>query len=331
MGTAQSRSLYGYYALYQWSRCPRWLKATLLLFLLKSCKDLLARVRQKSLEGKVVLITGAGSGIGRLLSLKMARLGAKLALVDLNFDSVEQTAVEARHFGATARAYQLDVTDRQRVYDMADTIQQEVGPVDILVNNAGIVSGKRLLENTDESISKTFDVNTISMFWTVRAFLPQMLERNSGHLVTISSASAYTGVVGLADYAASKWGAFGFHESMRLELKKLGKTGVNTTCVCPFYINTGMFEGVQTRFSWILPILEPDYVASQTLRAIQQDQEVLCMPVIVYLVPLLRGLLPTSLFDFGLDVLGVCNSMDNFVGRTPANSQGAVPPPRQDE
>ena len=67
-----------------------------------------------------------------------------------------------------------------------------------------------------------------------------------------------------------------------------------------------MSQGVQTRFSWILPILEPEYVVNQTLRAIQQDQEVLCMPVIVYLVPILRGILPTSVFDFGLDVLGVC-------------------------
>lgn len=77
---------------------------------------------------------------------------------------------------------------------------------DILVNNAGIVSGKSLLENSDEMIAKTFEVNTVSMFWTVKAFLPKMIERNSGHIVTLSSASAYTGVVGLADYAASKWG-----------------------------------------------------------------------------------------------------------------------------
>ena len=126
--------------------------------------------------------------------------------------------------------------------------------------------------------------------------------------------------------------AFGFNESLRLELKKLGKTGVKTTCVCPYFINTGMFEvslyvdrclsgtahlsmcifwlrgiqGVTTRFSWILPILEPSYVTEQMLRSIKQNQDVLSMPVIVYLVPLLRGLLPTSLFDFQLDFLGVC-------------------------
>lgn len=170
------------------------------------------------------------------------------------------------------------------------------------MNNAGIVSGKKLLENSDRMIQKTFEVNTVSHFWTlkvstqrhrivalaapltatgVQAFLPDMIERNHGHIVTIASASAFIGVSGLCDYSASKWAVFGMEESLRFELQKTGKTGVKTTCVCPFYINTGMFDGVKSRLGPLLPILEPDYVASMIVQAVKRDQKLLCLPRIV--------------------------------------------------
>jgi len=81
----------------------------------------------------------------------------------------------------------------------------------------------------------------------VKSFLPAMLQRNSGHIVTIASAAGFVGTNGLVDYCASKFAAVGFDESLRMELAALGKTGVHTTVVCPYYINTGMFEGIKTR------------------------------------------------------------------------------------
>lgn len=130
-------------------------------------------------------------------------------------------------------------------------------------------------------IEKTFQVNTISHFWTVKAFLPAMIKRNHGHIVTICSASAFVGVAGLCDYSASKWAAFGFDESLRFELQKNGNTGVRTTCVCPFFINTGMFEGVTSRLGPLMPILEPDYVASMIIRSVKRGDTLLCMPRLV--------------------------------------------------
>lgn len=104
---------------------------------------------------------------------------------------------------------------------------------------------------TKKSIDAVFYVNVISHIYTVKEFLPNMLKNNHGHIVTISSAGSSVGVAGNADYAASKFAAFGFDESLRTELKKMGSK-VKTTCANPYYINTGMFSGVKPRVNFCL-------------------------------------------------------------------------------
>ncbi len=183
------------------------------------------------------------------------------------------------------------------------------------INNAGIVSGKSLLETPNARMRLTMEVNTISHFWTTKAVLPGMIARNHGHIVTVASAAGLLGVTGLADYFASKFGAFGFNEALRMELKAKNINGVSTTVVCPFYINTGMFDGVTTAGP-LLPILEPDYAAGKIVKAIRRKQEWLCMPRILYILPLLRSVLPVSLFDGIMTLLGVSSTMDHFVGRS---------------
>lgn len=117
----------------------------------------------------------------------------------------------------------------------------------MLVNNAGIVAGKTFFEGNDAYSLKTMEVNTIAHFWTVRAFMPKMIEKNYGMLITIASSAGMVGVNGLADYCASKSGAIGFHESISTELKIMKKDGIKTLLVNPYYIDTGMFEGVRTK------------------------------------------------------------------------------------
>ena len=107
-------------------------------------------------------------------------------------------------------------------------------------------------------IKKTMEVNTTSHSYTVKEFLPAMLKKDHGHIVTIASAAGTIGIGGLADYCASKFGAFGFDESLRMEMKKI-KSKVKTTCICPYFINTGMFEGASSKFPMLLPILEEKY------------------------------------------------------------------------
>ena len=91
------------------------------------------------------------------------------------------------------------------------------------------------------------DIMGSKIFQTTKAFLPAMVERNHGHVVSIASVAGLLGVAGLCDYSSSKFGAYGFNESLQMELAATGKHDVHTTVVCPFYINTGMFDGVKTR------------------------------------------------------------------------------------
>ena len=274
------------------------------------------------IAGSHALVTGGASGIGRLMALRLAARGARVSLWDLNAENLERTVHEVSAAGSEkARGFRCDVSKRDEVRRVAGDTIEAAGAVDVLVNNAGVVSGRPFLEIPDEKIEATFAVNTLSLFWTAKAFLPGMIERGRGHVVTIASASSLIGVARLTDYAASKWAAMGFDESLRVELAKTAP-GVRTTVVCPYYIDTGMFRGVKSRFSWLLPILDPDAVADRVVEAIARDRRRVLMPPLLHVLPLMR-LLPVRAFDALAGFLGVNASMDHFTGR--AAPGGAAP------
>jgi all-trans-retinol dehydrogenase (NAD+) len=270
----------------------------------------------KSVKNQLVLVTGGAGGIGRLMALGFARRGARVAVWDLHEESLRALEAEALKEGLFIKTMKSDVADREAVYAQAAALTQELGPLDILINNAGVVSGKTLLETSDEKIISTVNINILSHFWTVKAFLPSMLERNRGHIVTISSAAGLIGVRGLGDYCASKFAVFGFDESLRMELRRL-KSGVQTTVVCPFFIDTGMFTGVKTRFPLLLPILKPDYAASRIVKAVLKGHKRLIMPRFIYALYLLR-LMPVTVLDLMADFYGISHAMDDFTGRKPS-------------
>ncbi|MDN5878421.1 MAG: SDR family oxidoreductase [Arthrobacter sp.] len=269
------------------------------------------------LKNETVLITGGGSGIGRLLALGAARRGARIVIWDLSEASGRTVRDEVRALGADAEAFAVDVTDRAAVRATAE----QTGEVDVVVNNAGVVSGKRLLDASEEALEATIQVNVMALYWVTRAFLGGMIERRHGSIVTVSSAAGMVGVAKQTDYSASKFAAFGFAESLRVELAKDG-TGVNSLVVCPYYISTGMFEGVKTRFPLILPILKPDYVVTRMLDAIEAGKQKLVMPRAVHALSPLR-ILPVPLFDKVANLLGVNNTMDAFVGRSGGKREAA--------
>ncbi|XP_047444904.1 epidermal retinol dehydrogenase 2-like isoform X4 [Mugil cephalus] len=251
-------------------------------------------MKKKSIAGEVVLITGAGSGIGRLMAQEFATLGSVLVLWDINQDGMKETARLAKHSGASRVHYYLcDCSDKNEVYRVADQVKREVGDVNILVNNAGIVTGKKFMDAPDSLIEKTMEVNTMAHFWTYKAFLPAMIANNHGHLVSIASSAGLIGVNGLADYCASKFAAVGFAESVGLELLATGKDGIKTTIVCPYFINTGMFDGCHTKWPRLLPILNPDYVAKKIIHAVLTDQVYLLLPRSMYLIAALKKKLTT--------------------------------------
>ena len=266
-------------------------------------------MRGVSMAGARVLITGAGSGIGRLMALEAAYRGASLVLWDLDGTSATAVADEIRARGGSASARGVDVTDRAAVSAAA----AETPDVDVVINNAGVVTGARLLEASEEAIERTLQVNAHAPFWVTRAFLPGMLARDRGAVVTIASAAGLIGVARQTDYSASKWAAVGFTESLRAELRAEGSS-VRTLVVCPYYIDTGMFEGVRTRVPLLLPILQPDKVARSVLTAIERGREQLVMPPFARLTPVMR-VLPVRAFDAMADLLGINRSMSTFVGR----------------
>jgi all-trans-retinol dehydrogenase (NAD+) len=267
------------------------------------------------IRGAHAVVTGAASGIGRLMALELAARGARVTIWDIRQEGLDAVVAELRAAGAVpAHGFICDVSNRQQVYAVAEQTAAAAGPVEILINNAGIVSGRALLDIPDEKIEASFAINTLSLFWVTKAFLPEMIRRGRGHVVTIASASGLIGVAKLSDYAASKWAAVGFDESLRAELRA-SAPALRTTVVCPFYINTGMFRGVKTRFPWLLPILDEDVVARRVIEAIRRDRRRLCLPPLVHLVPPMR-LLPVAAFDWIAGFLGINASMDDFKGRS---------------
>lgn len=266
------------------------------------------------IRGRNILITGGASGIGRQMAKRLARGGASIIIWDIHEANLDKVLEELeRDTGRKAHGYLCDVSKREAIYEVAQKVKEEAGSVDILINNAGVVSGKRFLDLPDEKIVNTFNVNTLALFWTCKSFLPDMIQRNSGHVVTVASSAGWVGVSRLTDYSASKWAAVGFDESLRMELRQVAP-GVKTTVVCPFFIDTGMFEGVKTRFSFLLPILKEDDVADKVVDAIRRDRPRVIMPPLVHAVPSLR-ILPVRAFDLVADALGVNASMEDFKGR----------------
>lgn len=265
------------------------------------------------LSGKTVLITGAASGIGRLMALDIALRGATVVAWDIHREPLDDLVREISALGGRAAAFTCDVGDRLAVQETAERVRREVGAVDVLVNNAGVVSGRPLLELTEDDIERTFRVNVLAHFWTIRAFLPAMVEQGSGHIVTIASAAGLLGIPRMTDYAASKHAAVGLAESLRLELSRTAP-GVRTTLVCPSYIDTGMFEGAEVRARHLVPMLRAEDVSAAVVRAVEQDREQLLMPLMVNTISPLR-VLPTRVFDATARMLGIASSMDRFVGR----------------
>ena len=276
-----------------------------------------------TINNKHVLVTGGASGIGRLLALRCAELGATVTILDLDEARGHAVAAEAARRGrGVARAFLCDVGDHDQVAACAAEVEAVAGPVDILVNNAGVVSGAPLLELSPERIENTIRVNTLGLFWVTKAFLPEMVRRRSGHVVNVASAAGLMGSPRQTDYAASKHAAVGFTEALRLELRR-AESGVHTTVVCPFYIDTGMFKGVRTRFPALLPILDGDAVVEQVLSAIRHERTHVIMPFMVRTLPAMR-LLPVWAFDRIADFFGITAAMDEFTGRTTLSDDYAM-------
>ncbi|XP_073961605.1 short-chain dehydrogenase/reductase family 16C member 6-like [Choristoneura fumiferana] len=268
----------------------------------------------KSLKGDVVLVTGGGGGVGRQLAVKLARLGARVVVWDINKEGMWKECTDLTEEGYEVASYVVDLADRAAVYATAEKVRKRlVGKVDVLINNAGTVFGETLLELSDTAIETTYKVNILSHYWTVKAFLPDMIETGKGHVVTVGSVAGLLGTYRCTDYSATKFATVGFHESLFTELRAHGHTTIHATLVCPYYINTGMFDGVTPR---LMPMLEPEYVAETMIDSIRKNEVNCIMPGSVrYLLPL-KCLLPAKMcWDLMHRVMKGPQSMMEFKGK----------------
>ena len=267
---------------------------------------------------KHIVVTGAASGMGKLFVLRFLELGAVVAAWDIDEDGLRRLTRDAQGLEITPRqkrlfVYTCDLMSPEAIEESATKTLEDLDQVDVLVNNAGVVSGNWISDLSDQELVRTFSINTFALFRVTRAFLPAMIRRGEGHVVTMASAGGLIGTPRLSDYSASKSAAVAFDESLRLEMKSQGHA-IKTTLICPFFVDTGMFSGVHTRFSWLLPILRPEIVVEKAIRTIHRQQARLIMPWFVYTVFLLR-LFPVSWFDRLASFFGISRSMDHFEGR----------------
>jgi NAD(P)-dependent dehydrogenase (short-subunit alcohol dehydrogenase family) len=237
------------------------------------------------MDGRLALVTGAGSGIGRETALLCARRGANLAICDVNEAGLAETEAEARRLGADVLARQVDVGDRTQMQAFAGAVHEQVDAVDLLVNNAGVGLGASFLETPLEDWDWIVPINVMGVVHGCHMFVPAMVARGRGHVVNLSSAAGYFANPSLAAYTATKFAVLGLSEALRTELRPLG---IGVTAVCPGLINTpitrnsrlrGTAEAQRERVVRLYQRRNygPDRVAQRVLHAVHHNRAV--MPV----------------------------------------------------
>lgn len=198
------------------------------------------------LSGKVALVTGGGRGIGRAIALKLAEAGADVAVNYLSdSEQAEAVASEIRRLGRRALTVRADVSVRERVLEMVESVVRDLGRIDVLVNNAGVLSFEPFLELREKTWDRVIDVNLKGQFLVAQAVALHMVKRPGGgriiNLASIASGQVGVGYPNIAHYAASKGGVIAMTEVMALELSPLG---INVNAIAPGLIASDMTKGV---------------------------------------------------------------------------------------
>lgn len=196
----------------------------------------------RSLNGKVAVITGAGSGMGRSMALRLAEDQAKIAIWDINGEGAEETAKMVRDAGGKAIAIKADCSDKAQIKAAADQTRAELGRITILVNNAGIAPFTEFLEIDDELLERTFRINMFGPFWVTQECVPDMIEAKWGRIINITSSSVQSGSAMQTHYTASKGALLGFTKCLA---QALGEHGITANMIPPGSIDTPMLRGAE--------------------------------------------------------------------------------------
>ena len=196
----------------------------------------------RSIEGRVTIITGAASGMGRATAYVFADEGARLALVDRQADALDGVAKEIAAAGGEARAYAADLADGAAIPELVGRIRADLGPIDILINNAGISAGAPIDHDAwERAWDLTIAVNLTAQARLIRACADDLARNGDGRVVNIASTEGLGATAGGSPYTAAKHGVIGLTRSMAVEL---GPRGINVNCVCPGPIRTAMTAAI---------------------------------------------------------------------------------------
>jgi NAD(P)-dependent dehydrogenase (short-subunit alcohol dehydrogenase family) len=223
-----------------------------------------------SFVNHVVLVTGAGSGLGRQLALTLAREGAAVAALDLNAAALAELAAEvsSSRFAWAAG----DVTDRPGLTAAVHDLERRVGPTDLLIANAGIGLETSALDYRAEDIEAQVRVNLVGVANSIGAVLPGMRERGHGHLAAVSSLASYRGLPKMAGYCASKAGVNALLDALRVELAPVG---IAVTTICPGWIRTPLTANINVPHPFLM---EPEYAARRIVEALRRRRPFVAFP-----------------------------------------------------
>ena len=260
------------------------------------------------LRNKTILITGGASGIGKIMSQLSLERNAKVIIWDINRSNIKKTLKELSPLG-NITSYVVDISDIQQIESTTQQLKEEHRNIDILINNAGIIVGKYFHEHSTAEIERTLNINSAAPMHICNQFLGSMIKNNSGHICNISSSASLVSNPKMAVYAGSKWAVFGWSDSLRLEMKQL-KKNIKVTTILPYYINTGMFNGVKSR----IPILNDKHAASTIIKAIENNKKIITIPGWIYRFTRFgQTVMSVNIFDWFIgNVMGIYKTMNDF-------------------
>lgn len=228
------------------------------------------------IEGKVVVITGAGNGIGEAIARRMAKAGARgIGISDLNLADAQRVAESIRASGGSAIARCVDVANEAALQKLVADTQAEFGPIDVFCSNAGIVD-EGGVDASNAKWDRSWDINVMAHVHAARAVLPGMLERGSGYLISTCSAAGLLTSPGAAPYAVTKHAAIALAEWLSI---MHGAAGIRVSVICPQAVRTRLLEGsiqsgnkASQAFASMGTLLEPDSVAECAMRGIEKEE-----------------------------------------------------------
>lgn len=242
-------------------------------------------------KNKIVLITGASSGIGRATANIFAKKGASIILVARRKEKLDQVAIDLKKFNVSTLVCECDVSDKSQVKKMSEKVLEKYESIDILVNNAGFAIYGSFSNLTTEEIESQMKTNYFGMIYCIKNFLPSMVKKKSGHIVNVASVAGSFGLPGIASYCASKFAMLGFSEGLKHELKG---TGVGLTVVSPIMVRTNFFDhkSFEKMPKYSPTSLSAETVAKAILRAANSPRLEIIVPSVVRIAVWIKNTFP---------------------------------------